>query len=350
MELNKYPLFTEQCRSLLKKHLTREVFDQLKDRQTANGYQFMQVINSGVINQDSHVGVYAGDAESYDLFSALFDPIIADYHDFSPKATHRGKLKFSPLDFSNPDPQGCYIRSTRIRVARNLANMPLGPALTNHQRQQIESQVVDALISLTGDLQGTYYPLSGLSEIDRTRLVTDHFLFKQGDRFLDAAGLNRDWPQGRGVFHNQDKTFLVWVNEEDQLRIISMEKGSSFQSVFSRLVRVVNKLETKIPFSFHPRLGCLTSCPSNLGTSMRASVHICLPRLSLNRKLLQTLVDRLHLQIRGVNGEHTESEGDVFDISNRRRLGLTEVECLQDLHSGVSILIAQEKKLKQAWN
>ena len=71
-------------------------------------------------------------------------------------------------------------------------------------------------------MAGTYYSLNSMSEEDREQLVEDHFLFKQGDRFLEAAGLNRDWPEGRGIFHNNDKTFLVWINEEDQLRIISM--------------------------------------------------------------------------------------------------------------------------------
>ena len=80
-------------------------------------------------------------------------------------------------------------------------------------------------MSLTGDLAGTYYPLSGMSEETRNKLVEDHFLFKKGDRFLEAAGINKMWPQGRGIYHNAVKTFLVWVNEEDQLRIISMEKG-----------------------------------------------------------------------------------------------------------------------------
>ena len=68
-------------------------------------------------------------------------------------------------------------------------------------------------------------------------MIADHFLFKEGDRFLDACGLNRDWPSGRGIYHNKDKTFLVWINEEDQLRIISMEKGADIGAVFTVLGR-----------------------------------------------------------------------------------------------------------------
>ena len=82
-----------------------------------------------------------------------------------------------------------------------------------------------------------------MSEADRKQLIEDHFLFKEGDRFLEACGLNRDWPSGRGIFHNKEKTFLVWVNEEDQLRIISMQKGADILSVFTRLSTAAGLIE-----------------------------------------------------------------------------------------------------------
>jgi creatine kinase/arginine kinase len=110
-------------------------------------------------------------------------------------------------------------------------------------------------------------------------LINDHFLFKEGDRFLEAAGLNRDWPEGRGIFHNTDKTFLVWINEEDQLRIISMEKGSDIKGVFERLAIACKTLEKSFKFAHDDHLGYITSCPTNLGTALRASVHIKLPKL-----------------------------------------------------------------------
>lgn len=84
------------------------------------------------------------------------------------------------------------------------------------------TKVVEACKTFEGDLAGTFYSLNSLSKKERDQLIADHFLFKEGDRFLEIAGLNRDWPNGRGIFHNKEKTFLVWVNEEDQLRIISM--------------------------------------------------------------------------------------------------------------------------------
>ena len=83
--------------------------------------------------------------------------------------------------------------------------------------------MVQALSKFDGELEGKFYALTSLTDVERKQLIDDHFLFKEGDRFLEAAGLNRDWPDGRGIFQNNNKTFLVWVNEEDQLRIISMQ-------------------------------------------------------------------------------------------------------------------------------
>jgi len=91
---------------------------------------------------------------------------------------------------------------------------------------------------------------------------------------LDAAGLNRDWPSGRGIFHNAEKTFLTWVNEEDQLRIISMQKGADLLAVFTRLSIAASEIEKVAKFAHDDHLGYITSCPTNCGTALRASVHI----------------------------------------------------------------------------
>ena len=181
-----------------------------------------------------------------------------------------------------PDDEAEMILSTRVRVGRNLAGYPLGPGLSREQRKEIETKVAKALTTFEGDLQGKYYALSDLTEVERKSLVEDHFLFKEGDRFLEACGLNRDWPEGRGIFHNDEKTFLVWVNEEDQLRIISMQGGSDLGEVFTRLSKACTHIETVAKFAHDDHLGYITSCPTNLGTALRASVHVKLPYLGKN--------------------------------------------------------------------
>ena len=259
-----YPNFPDDCNSLLCKYLTPEVFEALKNKKTSNGFTLEQAINSGVENLDSGIGVYAGDQESYSVFSALFDPIIEAYHGFGKEDSHKSNLNPEDLDAPNPDPEGAYIVSTRIRVGRNVDHLPLGPGISKEQRDQVESSVVEGLHTLEGELAGDYYPLLGMSKEVQDNLIKDHFLFKEGDRFLDAAGLNRNWPAGRGIYHNKEKTFLVWVNEEDQLRIISMQQGGDIKEVFTRLVNAIKGIETKVPFAYSDHLGYITSCPTNL--------------------------------------------------------------------------------------
>jgi len=184
-----------------------------------------------------------------------------------------------------------------------------------------------------------------MKEEDRAKLVADHFLFKEGDRFLAACGLNRDWPTGRGIFHNDAKTFLVWVNEEDQLRIISMQPGADIHAVFERLSRAAAHIETIAKFAHDEHLGYITSCPTNLGTALRASVHIRLPKLTNDWKRFQEIADKYYVQIRGTAGEHSESKDGTWDISNKRRLGRSERQLVQDMYDGVKAMIDAEKSL-----
>jgi len=237
------------------------------------------------------------------------------------------------------------IKSTRIRVGRNLADYPLGPGITRDQRNEIEQKVVMACNTFEGELAGTFYSLDSLTEAQRDQLIADHFLFKEGDRFLEACNVNRNWPEGRGIFHNNDKSFLVWVNEEDQLRIISMEQGADIGAVFTRLSKAAAHIETVTSFAHDSHLGYITSCPTNLGTAMRASVHIALPKLGVRMEDFQKIADEYHVQIRGIHGEHSESADHVYDISNKRRLGRSEVDLVQDMYNGVKAMITKEKEL-----
>ena len=124
-----------------------------------------------------------------------------------------------------------------------------------------------------------------------------------------------------------------------------MESGADVEGVFLRLARAIGAIEKALPFQHSAQLGYLSSCPSNLGTGMRASVLVRLPRASAHPAFRDT-VEKWHLQARGLYGENSSSaEGCVFDISNRRRLGRTEVECIKEMYFGVKALLELEKGL-----
>ncbi|VEL38044.1 unnamed protein product, partial [Protopolystoma xenopodis] len=162
---------------------------------------------------------------------------------------------------------------------------------------------------------------------------------------LRDAGGYRDWPSGRGIFHNSAKTFLVWVCEEDHIRIISMQKGGNLLAVYKRLIQGIKAIEEKMKFAHSTKYGYLTCCPSNLGTTMRASVHVRVPKLSANKEKFQEVCSKFNLQARGFHGEHTESPDGIYDISNKRRLGLTELEAATEMGKGVAEIIKIESSM-----
>lgn len=280
-EVTKLPYFPAGTKSLLSKCLTRDIWNQCKDRKDKYGYTFQQVIFSGCKMVNSGIGIYAGCHEGFYTFAPLMDKIVQTYHGHGPNDKHISNMDHRQLNCPDfPPDEDKMINSTRIRVARNMADYPLGTACTRTQRLEIESKVVSALQTFTGELKGKYYSLSSMTEGEKNQLIQDHFLFKGGDEYLQSCGLERDWPEARGIFHNDNKTFLVWVNEEDQLRIISMQQGSNIRQVFERLSVAAAKIEEKAKFANDEHFGYITSCPTNLGTGMRASVHIKLPKLA----------------------------------------------------------------------
>lgn len=155
-----------------------------------------------------------------------------------------------------------------------------------------------------------------------------------------ASGYHLHWPIGRGIFVSNDKKFLMWINEGDHLRIISMEQGGSIQSVFDRFSKAVGCIEAGIKqvlgvekaFLSDPVVGMIACCPSNLGTCMRGSVHILLPKLieKIGFKEIDRIAREMGCQARGSSGEHSEVV-DRIDISNWRRLGFPEYKLVDDM-------------------
>lgn len=124
-----------------------------------------------------------------------------------------------------------------------------------------------------------------------------------------------------------------------------MQKGADIRAVFERLCRAATHIETVAKFARDDHLGYITSCPTNLGTAMRASVHINLPKLMKEKEVFKQVADAYEVQIRGIHGEHTETDDGVFDISNRRRLGKSEKQLVQDMINGVKALMDKEMSM-----
>ena len=191
-----------------------------------------------------------------------------------------------------------------------------------------------------------------ISQEQYKQLVADHIMFKDmaADPYLASAGIASDWPYGRGCYVSEDRGFVIWVGEEDHLRIMCMKKGTLLNDVFDRLktaLDVVSGIEG-LSFARSPDYGVVTSCPTNLGTGMRASVHIPIPKLTADGTdaKAKEVCKPLGLSVRGIGGEHTPiGEGGVCDISPRARFCITEAEIICALYKGIKLLKEKENEL-----
>jgi creatine kinase len=353
---------------ILRDLLTKEMYDKYKDEKTALGVTLDKCIKGGVDKArlgDSwnagKVGVLFGDAECVVKFKDLMHPVIVARHG-NPTLPHPPpNLDGSQLlDHTSIDEK--YVISTRVRTGRSISGFPLPPSISADQRKELEGIVVKALATLDGDMKGDYYPLAGSTTyapkpngIDKEtekRLVEEHFLFQEPDEpMLLSWRMERDWPHARGIYHNEAKTALVWVNEEDHLRVISMEKGYNIRAVFDRFAKLVNAVEAACKgagrgLEISPEYGNVLSCPSNCGTGLRASMMIKIPLASKQENFKQWCAER-KLQARGSGGFASTAKDDgIRDVSNVDRMGKDEVQLVNEMIQGVMDLIKWEKELE----
>lgn len=354
-----FPYITPKHRSLTCKVLKAnpEIYARLCNKKTPMGFTFDQAIQAGLDAPHLGVGIVAGEAAAYQVYKEIMDPVIEGWHGYKPTDSHHSDMDFTKLRMTDEQAKKFdkHVVSTRIRAGRSIDTLALPPSTDRKQRRKVESLLSGALTHMEGDLAGKYYPLGGMTKEEEDKMQADGFLFQKPtpNNVLANCGAARDWPDGRGIYHNKEKTFLVWINEEDHMRCISMEMGGNVKAVFARFARAINSVEESLKqsgfsYAHDEHLGYITTCPSNVGTGLRASVMLKLPKLykKLGVHALEELCDSMGLQARGGRGEHSPpGPNGEFDISNKGRIGASEVELIQRMIDGVDKLIDMEESL-----
>ena len=219
-------------------------------------------------------------------------------------------------------PMSEIVISSRIRLARNISGNPFLTRCTRSQRQAIEARIRDTILGAAIAPQTFYVDLEDAPEIDRQLLVERHLISKP---HAGAEG-------ARGVAVGENETVSIMVNEEDHLRLQVLRSGLQLEEAWEQINRIDDLLESKLDYSFHPRFGFLTACPTNVGTGIRVSVMLHLPALKLTGEIEKVFraAKELRLAVRGLYGEGTEASGDFYQISNQTTLGKTEEEIISD--------------------
>jgi protein arginine kinase len=235
-------------------------------------------------------------------------------------------------------PHADIVLSTRVRLARNLQGHAFSPRIRNAERESILEQVRRAAdaSSMKG---GIALDIAELSPLSRRVLHERHLISRE------LAGEDGGTPpRGAGLVMGPRDTLGVMVNEEDHLRLQALVSGLRLQEAYARVDRLDEELGGRLPFAYHQEYGYLTSCPTNAGTGLRASILIHLPGLVLTKEIGRVLqgIGQVGLTFRGLYGEGSEVVGNFFQISNQTTLGKGEEDLLEHLQRMVANVIQYE--------
>src|SRR5215218_756399 len=220
-------------------------------------------------------------------------------------------------------PMSEIVISSRIRLARNIAGVQFLTRCSRGQRSTLERKVRDTVLESQVAPSMLYVDLEGAPEMDRLLLVERHLISKH---HAAAEG-------ARGVAIGENETLSIMINEEDHLRIQVLRSGLQLEEAWEQINKLDDVLESKLDYSFHPRFGYLTACPTNVGTGIRVSVMLHLPALKMTgeiEKVFQAL-QKISLAVRGLYGEGSQAMGDFYQISNQVTLGKSEQKIIEEL-------------------
>lgn len=235
-------------------------------------------------------------------------------------------------------PDSDVVISSRIRLARNLAEYPFISRAVPHDRLEIERTFRDAIQRLGDKLTLSWVDVAKLEGLDRQFLVERQLISRE---HADSEG-------ARGVAIDDREQFSLMINEEDHLRIQVLKSGFDLQAAWERMNSIDDLIESQVTYAFHERLGYLTACPTNVGTGMRVSVMLHLPALVITRqidKLFRSL-QKISLAVRGLYGEGSQAMGDFYQISNQITLGRSEEELVKQVSEVIPSILEYERKAR----
>ena len=228
--------------------------------------------------------------------------------------------------------------STRIRIARNISGIPFINKMNNEQAKQIKKMLKDATKNTNYGLKVMF--LKDMDDITKLALVEKHLISPE-------FALNKN--EIGAIAINAEENICIMINEEDHIRIQTFSAGLNLENSLALAIEIEETLSKNINYAYDEKYGFLTSCPTNVGTALRASIMVHLPALTKTKNIVKVLnvVNGFGMNIRGIYGEGTNSKGDIYQISNKQTLGITEEETIKNLKAITDRVIEQEKMARK---
>ena len=236
-------------------------------------------------------------------------------------------------------PEGDIVLGTRCRLARNLQGIPFPEAASRDQLREVLQQVENVVPRLQSLGSFTYLEMGTMDTLDRQILAEEHL--------ISPSHIQN--PQHKAVILNDTSNVSIMVNEEDHLRIQVLKPGLQTEAAWQLATKIDDLLEEHLDFAFDMQTGYLTSCPTNVGTALRASVMFHLPALRRLKKVQEVLgaVSKFGLTVRGLYGEGSDVRGNVFQLSNQITLGQSEEETIEHLARFTDQILHSERQARE---
>ena len=237
-------------------------------------------------------------------------------------------------------PSAHIVMSSRIRLARNLANANFTNKAVKKDLETVFATVEKAVGKITLFKGATLFRMGDLDQVDRQMLVERHLMSHE----------HASNPEGKGLLVSGEEVISIMINEEDHLRIQVMRSGLNLTEGWDMINAMDDALSKELEFAFMPAWGYLTACPTNTGTAMRGSVMMHLPALVMTKQISKVLaaISKLSFASRGFYGEGTQASGNFYQISNQVSLGHSEEDIIQNINGLIRQVIEQEEQARQA--
>lgn len=224
--------------------------------------------------------------------------------------------------------------SSRVRLARNLEDYPFPTKFSKEQAEKVLETIKEITPSIGYGLK--YINLNELDDITKVSLVEKHIISPEFAVNKNKLG---------AILLNEEENICIMLNEEDHIRMQVFSAGFDLENLKNLATEIDEKLDNILHYATHEKYGYLTACPTNVGTGMRASVMVHLPALTMTGNIgkILNIVNSFGMNIRGIYGEGTQSQGDIYQISNNQTLGLTENDIIKNINTITQKVIEQER-------
>jgi len=231
------------------------------------------------------------------------------------------------------------VMSSRVRLARNLANYPFAHWASKKEQETILAAAKESILSIKKLKDSMFVEIGKLDPIDKQFLVERHLMSKE--HMIDA--------ENKGLCVGQDEVISIMINEEDHLRMQVMKSGFNLKEAWQIIDDMDTELGNLLDFAYSVDFGYLTACPTNAGTGMRASVMLHLPSLVMTKQIGKVLqaITKLSLTARGLYGEGTEASGNFFQISNQVSLGHKEEDIIDNIERIIKQIVDHEQSARE---